>query len=271
MTNNQGGFEVSLAGTEPERIEARRERLRRQAQVLDLPVREREHWANRRFAATLDIRDSDHVARLRSVDVAMQREKFYRRSLGVADSVAALATIGITSLAWGRPLHWLFLLIPLAAVLIAKIQGLYDRDDMVLRKTTIHEWRAVLRSDALTAVAIYLAWWVTTTSLPDHGIRVFSFMLGVLFALSMVARTAARRIARRFTTPERCLIVGRTAQCMQLAEQLRDVPGLDLIGTVPDDDVDCSVAGVHELVEQLNVERIVSCPTQVGESAGASS
>ena len=81
MTSNQSGFEVSLGRTEPERIEARRERLRRQAEVLDLPVREREHWANRRFAATLDIRDSDHVARLRSVDVAMQREKFYRRGL----------------------------------------------------------------------------------------------------------------------------------------------------------------------------------------------
>ncbi len=37
-------------------------------------------------------------------------------------------------------------------------------------------------------------------------------------------------------------------------------PGLDLIGTVSDDDVDCSVAGVHELVERLNVERIVVVP-----------
>ncbi len=33
-----------------------------------------------------------------------------------------------------------------------------------------------------------------------------------------------------------------------------------MIGTVPDGDVDCSVAGVHELVEQLDVERIVVVP-----------
>ena len=260
MTNNQGGFEVSLGQTGPERIDTKRERLRRQAQVLELPVTERAHWANRRFAATLDIRDSDHVARLKSVDVSLKREKFYRRSLGVADSVAALATIGITALAWSQPLHWVFLLVPAAAILIAKIQGLYDRDDMVLRKTTIHEWRALFRADALTAIAIYLAWWVSTTALPDHGIRVFAFMLSTLFVLSLVGRTAARSVARRWSTPERCLIVGRTSKCVQLAGQLRGVPGLDLIGTVSDDDVDCSVAGVHELVERLNVERIVVVP-----------
>ena len=104
---------------------------------------------------------------------------------------------------------------------------------------------------------MYLVWWVSTTARTDHGIRVFAFMLGNLFVLTLAARTAARRVAREVTTPERCLIVGKTAQCVELAKQLREVPGLDLIGTVPDDDVDCSVAGVHELVERLNVERIV--------------
>ncbi len=261
MTSNQRGFEVSLGqAAEPERIEARRERLRRQAQVHELPVRERVHWANRRFAATLDIRDSDHVARLKSVDVSLKREKTYRRGLGIADGLAATATILLTSLAWDRPLAPLFLLVPLLAVLISKIQGLYDRDDMVLRKSTIHEWRAVFRTDALITSAMYLVWWVSTTSRPDHGIRVFAFMLGNLFVLSLASRTAARSLAREISTPERCLIVGKTAQCVELAKQLREVPGLDLIGTVPDDDVDCSVAGVHELVERLNVERIVVVP-----------
>jgi exopolysaccharide biosynthesis polyprenyl glycosylphosphotransferase len=260
VTSNQGGFEVSLGRTEPERIEAKRERLRRQAQVHELPLREGAHWANRRFAATLDIRDSDHVGRLKPVDVSIKRERTYRRGLGLADGFAALTSIALTSLAWGRPFDGLFLLVPIVAVLISKIQGLYDRDDMVLRKSTLNEWRAVFRTDALITSAMYLVWWVSTTAKPDHGIRVFAFMLGNLFALSLVARTAARRIAREVTSPERCLIVGKTAQCVELAKQLREVQGLDLIGTVPDDDVDCSVAGVHELVERLNVERIVIVP-----------
>ncbi len=260
MTSNQRGFEISLGQPEPEDFEARRDRLRQQAEVFEFPTPARAHWADRRYAATLDIGDSDHVGSLKPVQASLRREKLYRRSLGAADSLAALGAIGITSLAWGRPLHWLFLLIPLAAVLVAKIQGLYDREDMVLRKTTIHEWRAVFRADALINSAMYLVWWASTTSLPDHGIRVFAFMFGNLFVLSLILRTAARRIARRLSSPERCLIVGKTAPCVELAKQLRELPGLDLIATVPDDDVDCSVAGIHELVERLNVERIVVVP-----------
>ena len=213
MTSNQGGFDVSL-GREPERIEARRDRLRRQAQVqvLELPVRERAHWANRRFAATLDIRDSDHVARLKSVDVSLKREKWYRRGLGVADGFAATVTIALTALVWGRPFDWLFLLVPLMAILVSKIQGLYDRDDMVLRKSTIKEWRAIFRTDALITSAMYLIWWVSTTERLDHGIRVFAFMLGNLFVVTLVARTAARRPgACGSRLRERCLIVGKTA------------------------------------------------------------
>ena len=196
MTSNQGGFEVSLGRAEPERIEARRERLRRQAQVHELPVRDRAHWANRRFAATLDIRDSDHVETLRPVQASLKREKFYRRGLGIADSAAATITIAPTALAWGRPFDWLFLLVPLAAVLISKIQGLYDRDDMVLRKSSIHEWRAVFRTHALITRATYLVWWVSTTARTDHGIRVFAFMLGNLFVLTLAARTTAPAVRR---------------------------------------------------------------------------
>ena len=227
---------------------------------VELPVRERAHWANRRFAATLDIRDSDHVARLKSVDASLKREKAYRRGLGVADGLAAMVTIALTALAWDRPLDWLFLFVPLMAILVSKIQGLYDRDDMVLRKSTINEWRAIFRTDALITSGMYLIWWVSTAARTDHGIRVFAFMLGNLFVFTLIARTVARRFARQLTTSERCLIVGKTAQCVELAKQLWEVPGLDLIGTVPDDDVDCSVAGVHELVERLNVERIVVVP-----------
>jgi lipopolysaccharide/colanic/teichoic acid biosynthesis glycosyltransferase len=62
------------------------------------------------------------------------------------------------------------------------------------------------------------------------------------------------------TSEERCLIVGHAEGCSALEETLRGLPGVDFIGTVPDDDVDCSVAGVHELVERLGVERIVIVP-----------
>jgi exopolysaccharide biosynthesis polyprenyl glycosylphosphotransferase len=259
VTPNHAGTETSSDVTlDLDEIKSKQLRLRQQAAARETRGGQ-PHWAHRRFAATKDIGDDDHVEPLPPVLASLRRERLYRRSLGIADGSSGAGAIALTSVAWGHPLEWLFILVPVIAVLVSKIQGLYDRDDMVLRKSTIHEWRAVFRTDALIASGAYLIWWVSSAA-SNHGTRVFAFMLATLFVLSLVTRTAARRIARATTTAERCLIVGAPAQCAQLAEQICDIPGLCLIGTVHDDDVDCSVAGVLELVERLDVERIVVVP-----------
>ena len=117
MTSNQGGFEVSLGRLSRSASRPGASACADRHRCTSFRSRDRAHWANRRFAATLDIRDSDHVETLQPVDASLKREKFYRRGLGVADSFAATITIALTALAWGRPFDWLFLLVPLAAVL----------------------------------------------------------------------------------------------------------------------------------------------------------
>ncbi len=249
----RGGRLVSVSDVTPETF-------RRRVEELRPPERERPHWADRRYAATRDIRDEERVEELHSVQASLKRESFYRRSLVLADAGAALAAVLLTAVAWARSFHPLFLAVPVLAVLISKIQGLYDRDDMVLRKSTLHEWRLLFQTDALITSATYLVWWIAIRQDRNHGLRVFAFMLLALFAFSLVSRTVARIVARRFTSRERCLIVGNCSHAEALENRLAKLPGLDLIGTISDDDVDCSVAGVHELVEQLNVERIVVVP-----------
>ena len=66
-------------------------------------------------------------------------------------------------------------------MLVSKFEGLYDRDDMVLRKSTVAEWRNVLRASVITAIAAYLSWWSTTTSADGHGLRVFAFLVAGMF------------------------------------------------------------------------------------------
>ena len=56
------------------------------------------------------------------------------------------------------------------------------------------------------------------------------------------------------------MIVGSVESWGPLAKVLRETPGVELLGAVSDTDVDCSVAGVVELVEQLKVERLVVVP-----------
>jgi exopolysaccharide biosynthesis polyprenyl glycosylphosphotransferase len=219
-----------------------------------------EPWWDRRFAATREINDDDDVAPLAAVERSMRREQTSRRALATADGTSALAIACIAAAVWGASLSWLFLVVPALAILVAKVEGLYDRDDMVVSKSTVGEWRILLRAAALNTIGTYLVWLLSTDPPEGRGIRLFAFLLLGMFAFQVPTRVIARRVARARSTDERCLIVGSTQQCEKLAESLADIRGLELIGTVSDDDVDCSVAGVHELVEQLDVERIVVVP-----------
>ena len=219
-----------------------------------------EYWWDRRFAATRVIGDDDFVDTLLPVKESLRREQFYRRALGLADGGSALAISVVTALLWGASFQWLFALVPAIAVLVAKVQGLYDHDEMVVRKSTLSEWRLVLRATALTTMGSYMIWWLSTQPPEGRGIRVFAVLMAGMFFLELPSRALARRVARALTTDDRCLIVGSPERCVELAESLSVVEGVHLIGIVSDDDVDCSVAGVHELVEQLNVQRIVVVP-----------
>jgi exopolysaccharide biosynthesis polyprenyl glycosylphosphotransferase len=219
-----------------------------------------DHWRHRRFVATKPINDADHVEPLASVRRSMRREQIYRRALAIADGSTALLVTLATAALWGAEFRWAFLLVPVGAVLVSKVQGLYDRDDMVVRKSTVGEWRNVLRANVITGMAAYLIWWASTVPSEGRGLRMFAFLVTGMFLLSLPMRGVARRLARALASDERCLIVGATDRCAALAKVLRETPGLYLIGAVSDDDVDCSVAGVHELVEQLNVERVVVVP-----------
>jgi exopolysaccharide biosynthesis polyprenyl glycosylphosphotransferase len=218
------------------------------------------HWMSRRYAATRPIRDDDHVEELRSVESALGREQTFRRALAVSDGLTALTAALVAALVWGAPVKWTLLFVPVGAVLIGKIQGLYDHDDLVIAKSTLSEWRDVIQAAAIVSIAIYLIWWASNTTGRDHGVRLFAFLIVAQVVMALPGRSLARRTARRMTESERCLIVGSTACGEDLAKRIKAIPGTDLIGAVSDDEVDCSVAGVHELVDQLNAQRIIVVP-----------
>jgi FlaA1/EpsC-like NDP-sugar epimerase len=258
---NRVGAAVAFDAPEFETFEIKHVRRTRAAVTDGVSSTSAPVWTNRRFAATQAIGDGDHVEPLQAVEASLRREQIYRRALAFADALAVLAAVVLTAAFRGEaPGPLMFVAVPLVAILISKIQGLYDRDDMVVQKSTVYEWRALLRTDAMIAVATYLLWLASTAPSAGRGVRLCAMLLGTLFFLSVLSRSTARRIARALTTDERCLVIGAPAQCAGLARRLTQTYGVDFIGVVPDDDVDCSVAGVHELVEQLKAERIVVVP-----------
>jgi exopolysaccharide biosynthesis polyprenyl glycosylphosphotransferase len=203
---------------------------------------------------------NDDFLHLEPVGDLMVREKTYRRLLGCADGFAALAAILLVADARGASFRLVFLLCPLLAVLIAKVQGLYDRDDRALVKSTLGEWRVLLRAAALTGIASYLVYYAVTSSAQGRGLHLFAVLVLADFAVALFTRAVARRLALALTSDERCLIIGNPDRCEGLAHRIDAIKGVDLIGTVSTVHVDCSVSGMRELVDQLGVQRIVVGP-----------
>ena len=208
---------------------------------------------------------NDDFEHLEPVGELMSREKIYRRLLGCADGLAALAAILLVADIRGASFRWVFLLCPLLAIFIAKVEGLYDRDDSALVKSTLGEWRVLFRATALTGIGSYLVYWAVTSTAEGRGLRLFAMLVLANFAVALLARLAARRLACRLTAEERCLIIGNPDRCEGLAHRIAGIKGVDLIGTVSTVHVDCSVTGMHELVEQLGVQRIVVGPYSVSK------
>ena len=208
---------------------------------------------------------NDEFELLEPVTQLMRREKTFRRFLGCADGFAALLAILLVADVRGAGFKWVFVLCPLLAILVAKVQGLYDRDDRALVKTTLGEWRVLLRAAALTGIASYLVYYAVTSPSQGRGLHLFAALVGTDFAVALLARLAARRLACRLTAEERCLIVGNPDRCADLAHRVDEIVGVDLVGTVSTVHVDCSVHGVRELVEQLGVQRIIVGPHSVSK------
>ena len=224
-------------------------------------------WTTGSGSSGDDRRDlrNDEFEHLEPVTQLMRREQTYRRLLGCADGFAALVAILLIADVRGAPFRWVFLLCPLIATLIAKIQGLYDRDDSALVKSTLGEWRVLLRASALTGIASYLVYYAATGPAEGRGLHLFAVLVVADFAVALGARIAARRLANRLTTEERCLIIGSPDRCEGLSQRVEAIDGVDLIGTVSTAQVDCSVTGVRELVEQLGVQRIIVGPHSISK------
>jgi exopolysaccharide biosynthesis polyprenyl glycosylphosphotransferase len=207
----------------------------------------------------LGISDADSHAKLRRQDAAT------RRLLAFADAGAAAASVGV---AWqlipGAHVKWLAVLavIPLV-VLINKMAGLYDRDDMVLRRSTLDELPALLQLTGVYGL-------ISSASLqaisgaafrPLDVVRVWL----LAFAFTSAARAAARAIARAAVAPERCLVVGESELITKVVEKLEQPrSGAVIVATLPwsatAPSETAASLGIEALISAHNVHRVVITP-----------
>lgn len=154
------------------------------------------------------------------------RDALLRRMLALADLAAALAASASLAIAGsGGVSHalWSAVLAPMWLV-IAKVAGLYDRDQRSLRHLTVDELPAIfIWSLAGTATLALLLTFTPAGSLSAGA----AIRVGLVASTAgFVFRAAGRFVWRKITPPERALVVGEGALAAAARRKLQLFPDM---------------------------------------------
>ena len=152
----------------------------------------------------------------------MRRDALFRRSLLVADIAAIVTALVLTTALSSRrvPLQLTWESVVCVALLLvgAKLLGLYDRDETLLRKTTLAEAPRLFQLATLCALIAWLGGQlVLARPLDRHEALLLWLALGCLLIL---ARVAARSFALRASPAERCLLIGDERSAEMISSKL---------------------------------------------------
>jgi exopolysaccharide biosynthesis polyprenyl glycosylphosphotransferase len=192
-----------------------------------------------------------------------RRDTTYRRALGLADAGSVLVAIGLTQALVGGGTRLAALLAVPIALVAAKAIGLYDRDELVLHKTTLDEAPALFQLATLYALCVSLLGGFLFGAAPRAGTVVVIWLS--LFALALVTRFGARRIARALAPDERCLVVGDLTGMGTIGRRLRDERSLRarLVAELPldfDGDRDAASEQLRAAIAEHEVHRVILVP-----------
>jgi exopolysaccharide biosynthesis polyprenyl glycosylphosphotransferase len=204
---------------------------------------------------------------------AVARDSFYRRSLAIADVLAVIVTLLVaTRLVGGnhevdRAIEAV-VMVGLMVVMV-KVIGLYDRQESLMRKSTLDEAPLLFQLTTLYALIFWLINGQFVTGLTDR--RGLLVVWITLFPNLLLFRTGARWISRLKTPAERCLVVGEFATCERIRAKLaaRTALHADVVACVPVDAAGSQPEGapfpsqtadVQALVAEYRVDRVIIAP-----------
>jgi exopolysaccharide biosynthesis polyprenyl glycosylphosphotransferase len=205
--------------------------------------------------------------------VCLRRDTIFRRSLVIADAVAiviALAlTIEISSRAVLLHLTWESVFGIALLLCVAKILGLYDRDETLLRKTTLDEAPKLFQLATLCTLATGLAGRLVVAG--GLSRRESLFLWVMMTALLIGCRAVARRVALRVAPIERCLFIGDERSARMIEAKLTGHDGIcaAVVGRLGMDQVSPwstdafsapRLAEISDLAQTLDVHRAIIAP-----------
>jgi exopolysaccharide biosynthesis polyprenyl glycosylphosphotransferase len=230
-------------------------------------------WRQHLVAASEQSLEMPSVDELDSVDVdggasaaLVWREALHRRLLAVADMTSTvLALVLVLNMLGQRPVASAAVAGAALVVLVFKVAGLYDRDDLRLVHSTLDEVPVLAQLTGLFALGLaILQALLFARPLVGDQIAVLWF---VAFAAILAGRMLARAVAGHTSPIERCLVFGDEVRAERVHQKLAASRARALvIASLPldnDDDVD-GVGNpdvVREIVAELNVHRVIIAPS----------
>jgi exopolysaccharide biosynthesis polyprenyl glycosylphosphotransferase len=219
-------------------------------------------------------RQAQHPIRERNQreDVA-RREGVFRRSLALADLLAACAAVALAVVVLGhRSLELLALLALPLVVVLGKVVGIYDRDELLVNKATLDEAPRLFQLATLYTL-LFVLLQGAVVSAPLRPITLLALWISMI-VFALLARGLARRFAWTVTPAERCLFVGTEGAGERLRTKLASIGGHAVLvgrmsihgGSDPDDAAE-TAAVFHRVVEELHVHRVVIEPSDPNPQA----
>ncbi|MFL5868110.1 MAG: sugar transferase [Thermoleophilaceae bacterium] len=202
---------------------------------------------------------------------ARSRDRRYRRLLVVADLVAIAAALVICVPLLGdrdQVAPVALVALPLV-VFLSKVLGLYDRDELLMRKSTLDEAPGLFQLATLTALLVGLAHGPLVAG--DLGRDQLIAIWMSFFVLLIVFRSIGRTVGRRIAPIERCLLVGDPEVCARAREKIESsdtvhatvVSQVDFEAAAEARDAEAAIGG---LASELDIHRVVVAPPSVDRS-----
>jgi exopolysaccharide biosynthesis polyprenyl glycosylphosphotransferase len=214
------------------------------------------------------------IAEVRGPAACMRRDALFRRLLLVADVVAIVGAFALTVELSRRSLQLTWAAVAGVPILVvcAKLTGLYDRDETLLRKTTLDEAPKLFQLATLCALVAWLTGGLIVKGALDRHEALFLWL--ALAGGLILARATSRAVALRLAPAERCLFIGDEISAETIRSKLTGHGGvkaevvahLDLDKAASwstDTFSEARLAEIRDLAQTLDVHRAIIAPRSV--------
>lgn len=189
---------------------------------------------------------------------AERRVARVRGVLACADVMAALGTlVAIDALYPGSALltpETLALVLPM--LILARILGLYHKDEVRLHQTSLDDAPALFQLATLYALGVWVTRHATATG-GVTGAHIMTLLVG-FFAAALCLRAAGRRLARQMLAPERCLVVGETGIAQRLGRALgAAAQNARVVASIECDSAKAEQLTISDLSQATNLKQVV--------------